>query len=171
MHCVLRQSLTHEDVYDNTGSYIQESIFDIRRRIHEAVARRLNESRPLFVLIDGFDANDAHFHQNLEHELSELQKLGVKVLVTSRPNCALTACFFDPQMCDWCKSTGPQKNGLEVYWQCKRKHAACADCYSRFPPRKMCELEGHGWLVLCPRPSSSRNLFTTLKMPSAFDSC
>lgn len=172
MQCVLCQVLNHSHSYGQCVSYRQESTSTIRERMREAVAQRLAERGPLFLLVDGLDHNDPCFHKELEHELLELQKLGVKTLVTSRHNCALTA-FFDPQLCDFCNLEEPPENRiLEVYWRCARGHTACPKCYSRLPSPKLCESEDHEWLVcyIPPRPAPTCSYFSK-GLPATAFSC
>lgn len=115
----------------------------------EAFLQRLgNEpTSPFFVLVDGSsDPHGISFHHRLEHALSEIQDLGVKIMVTSRHNCGLDDiqdCFFADFSCDFCPDP-EQGQELQVYWQCGEGHVVCGDCYSRMG-EKGCTLADHEW--------------------------
>lgn len=127
LDCVYRQLVPISDEDTNFDSGCQELSTFRTERLHQAVTRRLADgSSAIFLLLDGSDSADVHFHNDLEQELSSLQKLGLKVLVTSRRMCGLTDAFFASSDCDFCDAVD-----LEVYWECPKGHFACDDCYYR----------------------------------------
>lgn len=127
LDCVCRQLGAISDGDTEFGSSRQEFPASRTERLHKVVTQRLADSTsPVFLLLDGSDSPDVKFHDNLEQELSLLQKLGLKVLVTSRRMCGVTDAFFFSVGCDFCVA-----EELDVYWNCPNGHFACVDCYSR----------------------------------------
>lgn len=137
MHSILRQLSSSRGlrVHDHGQSYQELSIDAIREQMHQAFTRRATGPKtrhPVFLLIDGSDSSEMWFHERLELELSALQKLGIKILVTSRHNCALTTHFFYTHRCDFCESQELRDQRLEVYWQCEKcEYEACHECHPR----------------------------------------